>query len=129
MFDIGPEAFRPRPSVRSSVVRMDLLSAPRAAIEDRVGAGEDGGQVATEQDRPPRQGQPAPRSLEQPSPQGGFEGLGGQQRPQPRVGVGLRAGRGGDDLPLAAAARQAIEGRRGRRHQSHRSHTAMITSL
>jgi len=36
LFDIGPEAFRPRPSVRSSVVRMDFTAPPRIAVEDEM---------------------------------------------------------------------------------------------
>ena len=36
LFDIGPEAFRPRPSVRSSVVCMDFTTPPRVAVEDEI---------------------------------------------------------------------------------------------
>ena len=36
MFDIGPEAFRPRPSVRSTVVHLGFMKAPRSAIEDEA---------------------------------------------------------------------------------------------
>jgi len=36
LFDIGPEAFRPRPTVRSSVVRVDFMKTSRTPIEDEV---------------------------------------------------------------------------------------------